>query len=69
MDLLRGGGGGICVFGAEGRARASVLETGIGAGVCRGIVARDEVGTSSVSAWPRVMIVNSALTPSNLYSS
>jgi hypothetical protein len=28
-----------------------------------------DVGTSSLSAWPRVMIVNSALTPSNRYSS
>lgn len=57
MDLLRGGGGGI-VFGADGCGSESLAGTGIGAGVCRGIVARDD--ETSSSAWPRVIIVNSA---------
>lgn len=71
IDLLRGGGGGICVLGVtDGRvSRGLLAETGIGAGVCRGIVARVDEGASSRSAWPRVMTVNSALTPSNRYSS
>lgn len=70
IDLLRGGGGGICVFGVTDRrvSRGLLAEIGIGAGVCRGIVARVDEGASSRSAWPRVMTVNSALTPSNWYS-
>lgn len=55
------------MLGADGCGSDGLAETGIGAGVCCGIVARDD-GTSS-SAWPRVMIVNSARTPSKRYSS
>lgn len=71
MDLVRGGGGGICVFVVtDGRVSRDLLaEIGIGTGVCRGIDARVDVGASSLSAWPRVMTVNSALMPSNPYSS
>jgi hypothetical protein len=73
IDRARGGGGGICVFWVASRG-VSFRRTEIGAaGVCRcessRIAAREEVGAASPSISPRVMMVNSAATPSNSYAS